>query len=218
LGDTLGGFEISLVETIGYGGTLLTALSYSMRTIIPLRIAGIGSSFFFIVYGSLIHSVPMLATELIILPLNVIRLVQLLRLMKQVENASGGDFDIAWLESLAQNRPVTAGHVMFRKDDEAKELYVVHNGRFAIEGRPDITFTAGDMMGELAFLAPDNKRTATLICVEEGEVGAVSYFNLKQLYFQNPKFGFYLLRLISRRLFENEARARAELELKQAAE
>lgn len=203
------GFELSLVELVGYGGTVLTALSYSMRTIVPLRIAGIGSSVFFICYALFIHSIPMLATELLILPLNVLRLVQILRLMKQVESATGGEFDIAWLESFAQIRPVQAGQVMFRAGDEAKELFVVHNGSFGIEGRNDIRFGPGDMMGELGFLAPDNKRTATLVCIEEGEVGAVSYFDLKQLYFQNPKFGFYLLKLIAGRLFQNEARARA---------
>ncbi|HWA18705.1 MAG TPA: Crp/Fnr family transcriptional regulator [Devosia sp.] len=205
----MGGFELSPVELVGYGGTVLTALSYSMRTIVPLRVAGIASSAFFIVYGVFIGSLPMLATELIILPLNVMRLVQILRLMKQVENASGGEFDIAWLESFAQIRPMNAGHVLFHAGDEAKELYVVHNGRFGLEGRNDVTFGPGDMMGELGFLSPDNKRTATLVCLEEGEVGAVSYFDLKQLYFQNPKFGFYLLKLIAGRLFQNEARARA---------
>jgi CRP-like cAMP-binding protein len=47
----------------------------------------------------------------------------------------------------------------------------------------------------------------TLVCVEAGEVSEVSYFDMKQLYFSNPKFAFYLLRLVSDRLMQNVERA-----------
>jgi CRP/FNR family transcriptional regulator, cyclic AMP receptor protein len=33
----------------------------------------------------------------------------------------------------------------------------------------------------------------------------ISYDSLKELYFQNPKLGFYFLRLVSERLFQNHA-------------
>ena len=92
--------DIHWVEVIGYGGSAMTVASYSMRTIIPLRIAGILSSFFFIAYSLLINSWPMLLMELTIMPLNVIRLVQLLRLLKQVEGATGDEFDIHWLQPM----------------------------------------------------------------------------------------------------------------------
>ena len=31
----------------------------------------------------------------------------------------------------------------------------------------------------------------------------ISYLDFKQLYYQNPSFGFYFLRLVSERLFHN---------------
>jgi CRP/FNR family transcriptional regulator, cyclic AMP receptor protein len=64
------------LEAIGYCGTLATFVSYSMRTIIPLRIASIMGSIFFITYGSLSGLWPILATELVLLPLNCVRLTQ----------------------------------------------------------------------------------------------------------------------------------------------
>ena len=67
------------IEAIGYCGTLATFVSYSMRTIIPLRVASITSSVFFIAYGSISGVWPMLATELVLLPLNFVRLAQDLR-------------------------------------------------------------------------------------------------------------------------------------------
>ena len=67
------------IEAIGYAGTAATVATYSMRTIIPLRIAGILSSVFFITYALSAGIWPMLVTELIILPINCVRLYQVLR-------------------------------------------------------------------------------------------------------------------------------------------
>ncbi len=64
------------IEAIGYCGTLATFVSYSMRTIVPLRIASILSSMFFITYALIQGVWPMLATELVLLPLNGLRLAQ----------------------------------------------------------------------------------------------------------------------------------------------
>jgi CRP/FNR family cyclic AMP-dependent transcriptional regulator len=64
------------LEAIGYCGTLATFVSYSMRTIVPLRLASILSSVFFITYAGLSGLWPVLATELILLPLNLVRLTQ----------------------------------------------------------------------------------------------------------------------------------------------
>jgi len=41
----------------------------------------------------------------------------------------------------------------------------------------------------------------------DGEVLSITYDEVRQLYFENPKFGFYLLRLISGRMQQNLERA-----------
>jgi CRP-like cAMP-binding protein len=69
----------------------------------------------------------------------------------------------------------------------------------------------GQIVGELGLIAPDNKRTLTFECVEDGELLTISYAGVKQLFFQNPAFGFYLLQLISRRMFQNMARLEEKL-------
>ena len=43
-------------------------------------------------------------------------------------------------------------------------------------------------------LAPDNRRTATLECIEDGNVLSITYEQVEELYYQNPTFGFYFLR------------------------
>lgn len=67
------------IEAIGYAGTAATVATYSMRTIVPLRIAGILSSLFFITYAVIGGIWPMVLTEMIILPINCWRLYEVLR-------------------------------------------------------------------------------------------------------------------------------------------
>jgi CRP-like cAMP-binding protein len=61
-------------------------------------------------------------------------------------------------------------------------------------------------MGELGFLSPDNRRTATVECIADGQVLTITYEKLLEIYFQNPQFGYYFLVLTSHRLLENIAR------------
>jgi CRP/FNR family transcriptional regulator, cyclic AMP receptor protein len=74
-----------------------------------------------------------------------------------------------------------------------------------------IDIASGAVVGELAMLAPDKTRTQTLQCTEAGKLLEITYGQMRQLYFQNPKFGFYFLELISRRLFENIARLESDI-------
>ena len=60
-------------------------------------------------------------------------------------------------------------------------------------------------------MAPDQARTQTLACTEDGEMLQINYEQLKQLYYQNPQFGFYFLQLAAGRLLENIARLEREL-------
>jgi CRP-like cAMP-binding protein len=73
-------------------------------------------------------------------------------------------------------------------------------------------------MGELGFLSPDNKRTATVECIEDGHVLTITYEKLLEIYFQNPQFGYYFLVLTSQRLLENIARLETNLAQSKSAQ
>ncbi|MEH2534235.1 CRP-like cAMP-binding protein [Bradyrhizobium sp. AZCC 1588] len=64
----------------------------------------------------------------------------------------------------------------------------------------------GRLMGELGFLTPNKRRTATVECIEDGQVLTITYERLLEIYFQNPQFGYYFLVLTSQRLLENISR------------
>ena len=70
----------------------------------------------------------------------------------------------------------------------------------------NIDLQPGSVVGELVFLAPGLTRTQTLACTESGSVLQISYDKIEELYYQNPTFGFFFLRLATSRLFENNGR------------
>ncbi len=47
---------------------------------------------------------------------------------------------------------------------------------------------AGTAEGELGFVTPNNKRTQTVECVEDGAVMTITYDRLLEVYFDNPDF------------------------------
>ena len=100
---------------------------------------------------------------------------------------------------------VSGEPVIFRKGDLASAMFYTVSGNYRLdEIEQDVA--PGQVVGEVGLIAPDNKRTLTFACIEDGELLTISYEQVKQLYFQNPKFGFYFLQLISRRLFQDIAR------------
>lgn len=193
---------MSFVTAIGFLAAALVIATLSMKTMVPLRIIGICSNFAFITYGVLFGSYPTWILHAILLPLNCYRLFEMLKLIKQVKAASAGDLSMDWLKPFMSKRAMQAGEILFRKGDDAAHMFFVVTGRLHLR-EIDIDVLPGAVVGELGMLAPARKRTQTLECVEAGSILEISYDKIEELYFQNPTFGFYFLRLSSARLFEN---------------
>ncbi len=198
------------IEAIGYLGALLTIGTYSMKTMIPLRISGICANCIFITYGILAPVYPQLILHSVLLPLNIARLVQMIRLTKKVSEASNGDLSIEWLKPFMSRRTVKQGELLFRKGDSSGLMFYPVSGRYRLN-ETGIEIGPGQLVGEIGLISPDNKRSATIECIEDGELFSITYQNVKQLYFQNPKFGFHLLQLIGQRLFDNIRRLEEKL-------
>lgn len=199
------------VEAIGYLAALITVATFYMKTMIPLRMVGIASNVTWIAYGALAGVYPPLVLHVLLLPLNAIRLRQMIKLVNRVRVVTQDDPSMTWLKPFMSQRRIAAGTVIFRKDDPADEMLYIVGGRFRLV-ESGIELNAGSLVGELGLLSPDQRRTQTLECVEEGQCLTISYDQLKQLFVQNPQFGFFFLRLTTARLFANLAYLEAEVE------
>lgn len=201
---------IYVAEFAGYLAAVLVFLTFYMKTMVPLRIVGICSNCAFIVYGYLGGLYPVLVLHLVLLPLNAVRLREMLRLAKQVREAADGDLKMDWLKPFTSSRRISAGDILLRKGDAADAMYFIVSGRCRLT-ELGIDIPPGDVVGELGLLAPNQSRTQTVECIEDGEVLQITYEQVKQLYYQNPQFGFYFLQLSTRRLFGNIARLESDL-------
>jgi hypothetical protein len=197
--------NITVANMMALMGAIFFVATLMVRTIVPLRIIGIVSNLFFITYGALAGAVPTFLLYLLSLPINVIRLRQMLNLVKKARISAQGDLSMDWLRPFMSPRKYRKGEVLFKKGDVAKEMFLTVTGKFLV-AEIGVELPPGRMMGELGFVAPENRRTQTVRCVEDGDVLTITYEKLLELYFQNPEFGYYFLRLTSERLMQNISR------------
>jgi hypothetical protein len=201
---------MSFITMVGFLAAGLVIATLSMRTMIPLRIVGLASNVAFVTYGALFGSLPTVILHSILFPLNIYRLYEMLKLIKQVEAASKGDMSLDWLKPFMTKRDITVGETVFRKGDHANHLYFLVSGQLHLE-EINIDLAPGAVVGELGMLAPERTRTQTLVCTESGSMLVISYDRIEELYYQNPKFGFFFLRLSTARLFDNIRRLEGAL-------
>ena len=203
--------NINIANTLALIGAILYVATLMMRTIMPLRIVGIISNVFFIAYGALAGAIPTFLLYLLSLPINAIRLRQMQTLVKKARLSAQGDLSMDWLRPFMSPRKYRKGEVLFHKGDVAKEMFLTVTGKFLVT-EIGVELPPGRMMGELGFVAPKNRRTQTIKCIEDGDVLTITYEKLLELYFQNPEFGYYFLRLTSERLLQNISRLEGVIE------
>src|SRR5262245_44339486 len=171
-GDLVGG-HMNYVTMVGFLAAGLVIATLSMRTMIPLRVIGLASNVAFVTYGALFGSLPTVILHGILFPLNVYRLHEMLKLVKQVEAASKGDMSLDWLKPFMSERAIAVGETLFRKGDKANHLFFLVSGQLHLN-EINLDLAPGAVVGELGMLAPERTRTQTLVCTEGGPVAALS--------------------------------------------
>jgi hypothetical protein len=196
---------INVANMFALMGAIFFVATLLMRTIVPLRIAALISDVFFIAYGVLANSINTFILYCLLLPINSVRLYQMIKLIRKARVSAQGDLSMDWLKPFMIRRTYRKGDVLFRKGQPANEMFFTVSVKLLVT-ELGIEIPPGRLVGELGFLSPDNRRTGTVECIEEGEVLTMTYDRLLEIYFQNPEFGYYFLRLTSERLLQNIAR------------
>src|SRR3979411_2171561 len=197
--------NITLANMFALIGVMFFVATLLTQTMVPLRVANMIGCAFFAVFGALTGAVTTFLLYLLIVPTNAYRLRQMLVLIKKARSATQGDTSLEWLKPFMTERKYRKGDVLFKKDDAAHEMLLTVTGKFLVK-EISVELPPGRLMGELGFLTPDNRRTATIECIEDGHVLTITYEKLLEIYFQNPQFGYYFLALTSQRLLENISR------------
>ncbi len=203
-------------DLINSSASLFIVASASSKTMMPLRSLAIAANCVLIVFFAATHAWLPLLLQAFALPLNAWRLYQMVVLVQNVREAIRGKPSLDWLKPFMAERQFRKGDLLFAKGEAAYDMFYTMSGRYVLV-ESGIEIESGHLVGELAMLAPDNRRTATLECIEAGTVLSITYEQVEELYYQNPTFGFYFLRLATARLFDNVGRLEGDLAKRQAA-
>ena len=205
----------SPVQIIAYlgaaAGAALVVAGAFVKTMIPLRWLTVGGNIGFLVFGVLHPSLTTVLVSALLLPINLYRLQQMTRLTRQVSAAeSAADLSGVWLKPYMKSRKLKAGQILCRRGDRADHLYLLAEGELEVVeiGR---AIAPGRIFGEIALFSPNRRRTHTVRCVVPSTVLIIDEATVRQLYYQNPAFGFHLVSLVAARLSEDVDRAETRL-------
>lgn len=189
-------------EVIGYTAAAAGLYSTWARTMIPLRMAAIVTNVLFISYGALKGIYPTILVNCVLLPLNFVRLRDMTQLLTNVRRASESDLNIEWLRPFLKRRAFRAGDRIWNLGDPATEAVYIYSGRVElVEMRREVG--EGTLIGEMGLFDPDSRRLLSARCETAVECGVITYDEFRQLFYQNPEFGFYMMRLVTARMQEN---------------
>jgi CRP/FNR family transcriptional regulator, cyclic AMP receptor protein len=181
---------------------LLVFSSFFMKTMIPLRVIAIASNVAFISYallglkyGIFGRVYPILILHSALFPLNLIRLREMKRLIESVNRASSTEAFDSLIPYMREERH-RKGEVLFSKGDPADRLYLIGKGSV---GFPELgkQLSHGAVFGEVGLFAPQGVRSVSAVCEVDCHLYAIAKDKVLELYYQNPSFGFFLIRLVS---------------------
>lgn len=73
---------MATIEWVGWAAAAMTLLAFTSRDLWLLRIASLGASIAFIVYATATSTWPVLALHAVLLPINLLRLIELHRVWR----------------------------------------------------------------------------------------------------------------------------------------
>jgi hypothetical protein len=198
-----------LIVIAAWVAALLVFAAFFMKTMIPLRLVAIASNVAFVAYallglryGIFGRVYPILVLHAALLPLNVVRLRQVRRLIDAVNEASRSE-TFEYLIPYMTSEQYRNGSTVFAKGDKADKLYFIEQGsiRFPELGR---RLSAAGFFGEVGLFAPQGVRSASAVCEGDCRFYAITRDKVLELYYQDPGFGFFLIRMVSALVQEDD--------------
>ena len=182
---------------------VLVFASFFMKTIVPLRTFAIASNLVFIVYGLLglrdgvfDKVMPILVLHVSLLPLNIIRLLEVTRTIQSIRSMKKGEIGFDFLIPYMSKMSLPAGSVLFNKGEVADKVYVIDSGEVLL---PEFNkrLAAGALFGEVAIFSDSALRSATAVCAQDCVFHCIPGERVLQLFYQDPRFALQIARRLA---------------------
>jgi CRP/FNR family cyclic AMP-dependent transcriptional regulator len=188
-----------LAELVGIGAAAASLYAIQSRTIIPLRAALIAANCLAMIYSFLHGTYPTFVLNAILIPVNAWRLHGMMDLIRGIDSATKSDMNADWLLPYTRPKKFKAGDIIMERGEYATAAFYIVAGEVEISGIGE-SFGKGTLLGEIGLFTPDGRRTKTVRCKTDVHAAVIDYDRFKELYFQNPQFGFRLLHLVVARM------------------
>jgi CRP-like cAMP-binding protein len=198
---------MSFPGILTYAALALLVVAFWFPTIIWLRMVAIAASVVVAVHGLLVVDYLAAALGVALIGVNAWRLIEMRRLVSVTREAtasSGAPITLDWLLPYMRPLALPKDTVVFHKGAAADAMYFVSHGRVRFE-ELGVEMGKGALFGEIGIFSHDKLRTATAKCMEDCSLLQISAEKVRELYYQNPDFGFFIVGLITRRLMEDAA-------------
>lgn len=131
------------------------------------------------------------------------------------------DESFEWLTEYMHPVSYKAGDIVFKKDDDANELYYLGEGTIKIP-EFNATYGPGSLFGEVGIFMPNHKRTASVLCETDTIVYSITSDEIFKLIKERPSFLLNLMQWSMERSIINmsksiEDKLSIETDLKVAA-
>jgi len=109
------------------------------------------------------------------------------------------------IDQLCTPVSVRAGYVLCRRGEPARQCFIVVAGRaeVTVDGRVMASIGPGQLIGEIALMAPGGRRTATVTAVTDMRLLAFTAAEYASLVAAVPPLAHAIVREAARRLLEN---------------
>ena len=198
---------MSFPGILTYAALALLVVAFWFPTIIWLRMVAIAASAVIAVHGLLAGDYLAAALGVALIGVNAWRLIEMRRLVSVTREAtasSGAPITLDWLLPYMRPLALPKDTIVFHKGAAADAMYFVSHGRVRFE-ELGVEMGKGALFGEIGIFSHDKLRTATAKCMEDCSLLQISAEKVRELYYQNPDFGFFIVGLITRRLMEDAA-------------
>jgi hypothetical protein len=187
-----------------------------MKTMLPLRLVAIASNVAFMTYGLLGLAYgdfgrlyPIFVLHACLLPLNVVRLLELRRVLAAARDA-GGEQMVRALAPYLSLEAHQADETLFKRGEAADRLYLVQQGTVAIP-ESEVVLSSGDVFGEVGLFAPQGRRTASAVCATDCRLLKLDGPKLVELCYQDAKLAVFLARLLAGYVYAETGKSGSEV-------
>jgi CRP/FNR family transcriptional regulator, cyclic AMP receptor protein len=186
-------------ELFGVAAAAASLYAAQSKTIIPLRAAAIAANCFAMIYSLMHGTYPTFMLNAVLLPLNAWRLHAMVKLIRDIDAATKSDMNAKWLLPYTRPKQFKAGDILMERGEYATAAFYIVAGEVEVVELKE-SYGTGTLLGEIGLFTPDGRRTKTVRCKTDVRTAVIDYDRFKELYFQNPQFGFRLLHLVVARM------------------